>query len=161
MNKHNKTKNSELYLQPLKKIHLYSSSIIFDNLNISKGDIKYIMIFFPLALFILTIACQQATVFEPDIGSSAQESGVSSIIVPPPKDPPQSIYPYYCHIPGKYFVNSSIYYKARRSKGNYWDVWNAQGYSWAANAIQYPDPWNPDDYVIQRRGDWVEYRTTI
>jgi len=55
--KHVPESKTELYLQPIKKIHLYSADFPFDNTNKAKGDIKYVYIFSAMALFILLIAC--------------------------------------------------------------------------------------------------------
>jgi putative ABC transport system permease protein len=45
--------NSKLMLQPLKRVHLYSHY----DFDFAHGDIKYVMIFSIVALFILLIAC--------------------------------------------------------------------------------------------------------
>lgn len=55
--KHNKDSNSEILLQPLAKVHLYSSNIRFDNLNYFKSSVLYLKIFAPLALVVLIVAC--------------------------------------------------------------------------------------------------------
>jgi len=54
LKKHIPESTSSLYLQPLKKIHLYSSHL---RLNIATGNITNIYIFSVMALFILLIAC--------------------------------------------------------------------------------------------------------
>ncbi len=47
---------TEIYLQPLTEIHLYSSGK-FTPANRGYGDIQYVRIFFVVALFVLIIAC--------------------------------------------------------------------------------------------------------
>jgi len=54
LKKHIPESTSSLYLQPLKKIHLYSSNL---RLNIATGNITNIFIFSAMAFFILVIAC--------------------------------------------------------------------------------------------------------
>jgi putative ABC transport system permease protein len=46
----------DLYLQPLKKVHLYSNNFSYD-ITTSNSDIAYVYIFSAIALFILIIAC--------------------------------------------------------------------------------------------------------
>jgi putative ABC transport system permease protein len=55
LKKHIPESTSSLYLQPLKKIHLYSSNLRSD--VSTAGDINYIYIFSAMAIFILMIAC--------------------------------------------------------------------------------------------------------
>jgi ABC-type antimicrobial peptide transport system permease subunit len=54
LKKHIPESTSSLYLQPLKRIHLYSSNL---RLNIATGNITNIYIFSTMAFFILLIAC--------------------------------------------------------------------------------------------------------
>lgn len=54
LKKHIPESTSSLYLQPLKRIHLYSSNL---RLNIATGNITNIYIFSVMAFFILVIAC--------------------------------------------------------------------------------------------------------
>jgi putative ABC transport system permease protein len=54
LKKYQPESNSKLFLQPLKKIHLYSN-FKFDMAG--HGDIKYVYIFYTIAVFILLIAC--------------------------------------------------------------------------------------------------------
>jgi len=46
----------DLYLQPLKKVHLYSNNFSYD-ISTSNSDITYVYIFSAIAFFILIIAC--------------------------------------------------------------------------------------------------------
>jgi len=54
--KHNKGSNSELFLQNIKKIHLFSSRKYTGDIN-GLGDIVYVRILSLIAIFILVIAC--------------------------------------------------------------------------------------------------------
>lgn len=54
--KHNKGSNSEIFLQNIKKIHLFSSRKFDYDIN-GLGDINYVRILSLIAVFILTIAC--------------------------------------------------------------------------------------------------------
>lgn len=54
---HEENSHVRLDLQPLKDIHLHSTMIAFDNVNINKGNILYVRIFLGLAFVILAIAC--------------------------------------------------------------------------------------------------------
>ena len=54
LKKHIPESTSSLYLQPLKRIHLYSSNL---RLNIATGNITNIFMFSAMAFFILVIAC--------------------------------------------------------------------------------------------------------
>ena len=54
LKKHIPESTSSLYLQPLKRIHLYSSNL---RLNFATGNITNIYIFSAMAFFILAIAC--------------------------------------------------------------------------------------------------------
>jgi putative ABC transport system permease protein len=54
--KHNKVSNSEIFLQNIKKVHLYSSGKYAAD-NYGTGDITYVRILSLIALFILIIAC--------------------------------------------------------------------------------------------------------
>ena len=54
--KHNKESNSEIFLQNIKKIHLYSSGK-YEADDYGTGDITYVRILSLIAVFILIIAC--------------------------------------------------------------------------------------------------------
>jgi len=54
--KHNKESNSEIFLQNIKKVHLYSSGKYVAD-NFGTGDITYVRILSLIAIFILVIAC--------------------------------------------------------------------------------------------------------
>ena len=54
--KHNKESNSEIFLQNIKKIHLYSSGKYIAD-DYATGDITYVRILSLIAIFILIIAC--------------------------------------------------------------------------------------------------------
>ena len=54
--KHNKESNSEIFLQNIKKVHLYSLGKYFAD-SYGTGDITYVRIFSLIAIFILIIAC--------------------------------------------------------------------------------------------------------
>jgi putative ABC transport system permease protein len=54
--KHNKESNSEIFLQNIKKIHLYSSGKYIAD-SYGTGDITYVRILSIIAIFILIIAC--------------------------------------------------------------------------------------------------------
>jgi ABC-type antimicrobial peptide transport system permease subunit len=54
--KNNKDSVTEIYLQPLTKIHLYSSGKYTADIG-GHGDIQYVRIFSVIALFVLLIAC--------------------------------------------------------------------------------------------------------
>lgn len=49
--------NLQMYLQPLKDIHLHSNHILFDCHNYNRGDITNVQIFSVIALLIILIAC--------------------------------------------------------------------------------------------------------
>ncbi len=49
--------NLQMYLQPLKKIHLYSQHILFACHNFNRGNINNVIIFSAIALLIILIAC--------------------------------------------------------------------------------------------------------
>lgn len=68
-----------LYLQPLKKTHLYSSHIL-SSLQ-GKGDIKYVYIFSTIALFVLVIACINfMNLTTARSGNRAKEIGLRKVI---------------------------------------------------------------------------------
>jgi predicted permease len=54
--KNNQDSGTEIYLQPLTKIHLYSSGKYTADIG-GHGDIQYVKIFSAIALFVLLIAC--------------------------------------------------------------------------------------------------------
>ena len=54
--KHNKESNSEIFLQNIKKIHLFSSGKYIAD-DYGTGDITYVRILSLIAVFILIIAC--------------------------------------------------------------------------------------------------------
>jgi putative ABC transport system permease protein len=54
--RHNKESNSEIFLQNIKKIHLYSSGKYAGDIS-GHGDITYVRILSLIAIFILIIAC--------------------------------------------------------------------------------------------------------
>ncbi len=54
--KNNKDSVTEIYLQPLAKIHLYSSGKYTADIG-GHGDIQYVRIFSAIAIFVLLIAC--------------------------------------------------------------------------------------------------------
>jgi putative ABC transport system permease protein len=54
--RHNKESNSEIFLQNIKKVHLYSSGKYFAD-SYGTGDITYVRILSLIAIFILIIAC--------------------------------------------------------------------------------------------------------
>jgi hypothetical protein len=54
--KHNKESNSEIFLQNIKKVHLYSLGKYFAD-SYGTGDITYVRILSLIAIFILIIAC--------------------------------------------------------------------------------------------------------
>jgi putative ABC transport system permease protein len=54
--KHNKESNSEIFLQNIKKVHLYSVGKYFAD-SYGTGDITYVRILSLIAIFILIIAC--------------------------------------------------------------------------------------------------------
>jgi putative ABC transport system permease protein len=56
INRHNKESNSEIFLQNIKKVHLYSSGKYFAD-SYGTGDITYVRILSLIAIFILIIAC--------------------------------------------------------------------------------------------------------
>jgi len=51
------TKGAGIGLQPLSKVHLYSSHLEYDNLHWRKADITYILIFSAVGLLMLVVAC--------------------------------------------------------------------------------------------------------
>ena len=62
LNKYHKVENGrknnlQMYLQPLKNIHLHSKHILFDCHNYNRGDLTNIQIFSAIALLIILIAC--------------------------------------------------------------------------------------------------------
>lgn len=56
MNEHVKWGTFGLKLQPLSKIHLYSSGILFDGYNVNKTDVDYLYSLIAVAVFIIIIA---------------------------------------------------------------------------------------------------------
>ena len=69
--------NSKLTLQPLKRVHLYSHY----DFDFGHGDIKYVMIFSVVALFILLIACFNfMNLATARAGNRAKEIGMRKIV---------------------------------------------------------------------------------